>query len=129
MMVVGRSDSEDLRLRSRPKPRVKEQNGHNKEQTDQGGTQGVDDKWLLKLLSAKPLVKVEVYILDPLGVNPASEYEECFFCQTWATGGYSHDESGDPESRVDGHQASPERSCGGLAAEQQQETEEPDDEL
>ena len=44
MMVVGRSDSEDLRLRSRPKPRVKEQNGDNKEQTNQGGTQGVDDK-------------------------------------------------------------------------------------
>ena len=59
-MVVGRGDSEDLRLRPGPEPRVKDKNGHNKEQADQGCAQRVDDQGLLELISIEDDVPTTV---------------------------------------------------------------------
>ena len=57
------------------------------------------------------------------------ESEKGLLGESGAGRGHGEDEGGESEGAVDGHEAGPEGGGGRLAAEQQQETEEPSDEL
>ena len=57
------------------------------------------------------------------------ECKECFFCDSWAWCGHGHDKRCDAECWVYGDQTGPEGGGGRLAAKQQKEAEETNDEL
>ena len=57
------------------------------------------------------------------------ESEEGFFGESGASRGHGEDEGRESKGAVDGHEAGPEGRGGRLAAEEQQEAEEPGDEL
>jgi len=125
---------------------VQEEEGDDEEEGDQSAPQTVDHQRLVEFVFREKQFdfvalrillddgvlqgarKVQVNVVDPLRVKH-TEGEECFFCESTAGGGDRHDEGGDPEGGVDGHQAGAERSRRRLATKQQQETEEPDHKL
>ena len=113
-----------------PKPElwIPEQEGQQDSQHCQAARRHVEDDGLL--VGVRDLLERSeaLHHVHPPGVVPA-DLEESLLSEAAHSGGHGEDEGGRPEDGVDRHQPGPEPGRGALAAQQQEEAEEPQEEL